>query len=322
MADHDPGKSILIAGAGIAGPAAALTMARAGHAVTVYETRDESDLFSPGVIGITDDNWSGLTDCGVDCESIEQDNSYTDYSTGKTTKWDGHYVMWTNLHRLLVKAAREAGAVFLFGQEYRGEDPGTDYLVRAQGVGYAKTWRPTDYTGYVVYRGLSADETDYAWLAVPDAGKRWSFKLARTDFGASWELYTHVTADKLGGQWGTVELPGVNPFAYEGLPAQFRHYIRDTTTIYRAAISDWEPPSMIAFEGSRGGTFIIGDANGPMRPHTGMGANLGISEALALPHMLRPANAHSNEVREAELIRRRRYQHDRGIRMGRALLGS
>jgi 2-polyprenyl-6-methoxyphenol hydroxylase-like FAD-dependent oxidoreductase len=307
---------ITIIGAGISGPAAALALAKDGHEVTVYEQRQESELRSFGVIGITNENWKELTNMGM--RAREYDNSYTTYGARSrggyelsvTRKWNGHYVEWTNLHVALVSAARYAGVKFQFGSKWEAGMDNADYRIMAAGVGYAATNNRANYSGYVVYRGLSNLHTDYAWLSVADAKQRWNFKLAYTDNGAAWELYSHLPKPR---PMGTTSIDAINPAAYEGLPAEFLPFILDSAEMYRAAISDWDVPESL-FNGTR--VIQIGDANGAMRPHTGMGANLGISEALHTPALL------AREMTSAELVEARRTQHERGIEMGRTALGS
>jgi 2-polyprenyl-6-methoxyphenol hydroxylase-like FAD-dependent oxidoreductase len=299
--------TITVVGAGISGPAAALKLALAGHTVTVYEARQASELHSFGVIGITNENWSALNDLGV--YPIEYGHGYTVYG-GETTQWDGHYVEWTNLHNALVIAGQTAGVSYRFGTKWELGSDRADYRIMAAGVGYAATNNRPDYSGYVVYRGLSDINTGYDWLSVPDAQKRWNFKLARTDNGAAWELYAHLPQPR---PMGTTSIDYVNPDAYEGLPEEFITYIRHSRETYRAAISDWGVSESL-FNGTR--VIQVGDANGAMRPHTGMGANLGLSEALSTPDLI------NGTVGTAGLVAARRAQRERGITMGRAALGS
>jgi FAD dependent oxidoreductase len=301
---------IAIIGAGISGPAAALALASAGHEVTVYEQRQEAELHSFGVIGITNQNWASLTKLGM--SAYEYNNQYTTYDAelgNVTTTWDGHYVEWTYLHTALISAARNAGAEFRFGVKWEAGTENADYRIMAAGVGYASSNNHANYSGYVVYRGLSTLMTRYSWLSVADTQQRWNFKLAYTDDGAAWELYSHLPKPR---PMGTTSIDAINPTAYDGLPAEFLPFILNSPEMYRAAISDWDVPESL-FNGTR--ILQIGDANGAMRPHTGMGANLGISEALATPSLLSGIQTSRN------LVVARERQHDRGIEMGRRVLG-
>lgn len=303
---------IAIIGAGISGPAAALALTHEGHDVTVYEARQASELHSPGILGITDANWTMLTFLGANIH--EYDNSYTVYG-GETRTWDGHYVEWTYLHNALIEAATRHGATFRFGITFDMTDFSShDYIIIAAGVGHASKTSHANYSGYVVYRGLSSEQTDHSWLVVSDDAKRWHFTIGRTDNGASWTLYSHLPKPR---PMGTTSIDSVNPDAYDGLPAEFASYITSTHTMYRAAISDWDVPESM-FSGWH--TITIGDANGAMRPHTGMGANLGISEALATPDLL-SGNRRVKMTVDQTLLINREIQRNRGVQLGQGAMG-
>jgi hypothetical protein len=307
---------IAIIGAGISGPAAALSLATYGHSVTVFEQREESELRSFGVIGITHENWMMLVQNGAN--PVEYDHEYTDYNAGTTTEWDGHYVEWSNLHLALVDAARDAGARFYFGTRFDSKHmTGYDYYVFASGVGQAAHRTNLEYTGYVVYRGLSYRPTNYSWLSIADPAQRWNFKLAYTDHGAAWELYSHLPKPR---PMGTTTIDAINPSAYDGLPAEFVPFITESRVMYRAAISDWDVPETLM----EGAHIYIGDANGAMRPHTGMGANLGIAEAFNVPYLVfqHATFGRQHSAIERVLLADRTAQHDRGIEMGQKVLGS
>ena len=74
--------NISIAGAGIAGPAAALALINAGHDVTIYESRTPDEVASSGVIGITELNCDYLRPLGVDLNEIALDNLYHEWADG------------------------------------------------------------------------------------------------------------------------------------------------------------------------------------------------------------------------------------------------
>lgn len=75
-------------------------------------------------------------------------------------------------------------------------------------------------------------------------------------------------------------------------------------------IADWEVPATMWDDGR----LTIGDANGGMRPHTGMGANLGIKEALNVPALLFGDD-------DSTHISERRQWRERGIHIGTQVMG-
>jgi len=301
--------NISIAGAGIAGPAAALALLNAGHDVTIYESRQPEDVTSSGVIGITEVNCTVLRPLGVDLNEIALDNLYHEWKDGGmsihrfTTE---KFVVWSAVHRILTEAAQTAGAAFEWGTPA----PTTGIVVQASGLRYARSrgLRPTPR--YLVFRGLSTVPTDFAWLSLNDPQKRFSFKLASTPVGAAWELYVHRDSFPLGSQDADALPPEC-----ELLPEEFQHITRNSVTLATSAISDWEVAPKIR----DGNTLSIGDANGGQRPHTGMGANLAINEALSLPALLHDTPQTSQL--ERDLIAARVKQHARGIAMGQMVMG-
>lgn len=305
--------SVSITGAGQSGPVAALALARAGYDVTVYERRNEEDLHSYGVIGIVPENVARLREIGADLSLVELDNSYSEWNGGNvvTSQWGGSYVMWTDLHQLTMSAARDAGARFLFGTDAPLTPEG--FTVQATGITTAARELAWDYSGYMVYRGLSKLDTDFAWLAFDDPDKRFAFKLAHSPLGASWEMYAHRELPADLRSIPQTELPAERQF----MPDQFRQVIEATRELIVAPISDFEQRSMM-LDWNR---FSIGDANGAQRPHTGMGANLGIIEAMVLPELVTMSPEIQAKTAQ-QILARRNFQHDRGIRMGQKLLGS
>jgi 2-polyprenyl-6-methoxyphenol hydroxylase-like FAD-dependent oxidoreductase len=300
---------ISIAGAGIAGPAAALSLLNAGHDVTVYEARKPQDVASSGVIGITEVNCTVLRPLGVDLNDIALDNLYHEWADGGMTIHrftSEKFVVWSEVHKILTEAAETAGAAF----EWDTPAPTSGLVVQASGLRYARSrgLRPTPR--YLVFRGLSTVPTDFAWLSLNDPLKRFSFKLAATPVGAAWELYVHRDSFPLASQDADALPPEC-----ELLPEEFQHITRNSVTLATSAISDWEVAPKIR----EGNTLSIGDANGGQRPHTGMGANLAINEALALPALLH--DTPQTGQLERDLIAARRKQHARGIAMGQMVMG-
>jgi 2-polyprenyl-6-methoxyphenol hydroxylase-like FAD-dependent oxidoreductase len=297
---------IHISGAGITGPVAALALIHTGHSVTVHERRQRHEIFSTGVIGITEENCDLLTPYGVDLNSIALDNMYYEWSTDGVSSWrftTEKFVVWTHIHTLLTEAAESHGARFAFGSKL----PGHGTRVHASGLGYARSRGLKPTPRYLVYRGVSAVNTDFAWLSLNDPDQRFSFKLAHTPLGAAWELYVHRTEIPHTSQPQN-ELP---PECAE-LPKQFRQITDATVELATSPISDWEIASKYITDDG----ITIGDANGGLRPHSGMGANRGIAEAIAVPALL-----DGDVTLESQLVAQRLKQHVRGAAIGRKVMG-
>lgn len=303
---------ITIAGAGIAGPAAALTLTHAGHDVTVYEKRQPDAVASSDVIGITEVNCGLLAPYGAKLDSIALDNLYYEWTTDgmemhrfSTQK----FVVWTDVHKLLIQAAKNAGARFTYGQAA----PITGVVIHASGLGYASSRGLKAQPRYLVYRGLSSVPTDFSWLSMNDPGKQYSFKVAHTPYGTSWTLYVHRPCFPL--QTSKLD-PKQLPEECALLPDQFRRIVDRSITLQTSAISDWECAQQLRICDDGRVLLTLGDANGGMRPHTGSGANLGIQEAICAPHLL-----DGDDGRERFLVAARWAEHDRGITMGQELMG-
>jgi 2-polyprenyl-6-methoxyphenol hydroxylase-like FAD-dependent oxidoreductase len=126
-------------------------------------------------------------------------------------------------------------------------------------------------------------------------------------------LYVHRDSFPLNSQ----DADGLPPEC-ELLPEEFQHITNNSVTLATSAISDWEVTDRMRVD-DHGLKLTIGDANGAMRPHTGMGANLAIHEALSLPALLH--DTPQTAQLERDLIAARRKQHTRGIQMGQMVMG-
>lgn len=305
--------NISIAGAGIAGPAAALALTKAGHDVTVYESRTPQEVASSGVIGITEANCSLLAPLGVNLNDVALDNLYHEWMDGgmKIHRFTTEkFVVWSQVHQILTDAAQNAGAEFAWGTPA----PAAGVVVQASGLRYARSRGLAPTPRYLVYRGLSTVPTDFAWLSLNDPQKRFSFKLASTPVGAAWALYVHRESFPLNSQ-DADELPPECGL----LPEEFQHITNNSARLATSAISDWEVADMLRIESPDSLTLTIGDANGAMRPHTGSGANLAIQEALSLPALLH--DTPQTATIERDLLAARHKQHARGIAMGQMVMG-
>lgn len=306
--------TVSVIGAGISGPAAALALADAGHCVTLYERRHESEISSYGIIGITHANIAALESHGVDMASAELPSFFTNWNDGKPETLpfleEGFY-QWSDVHRVIMDAVKRKGVQCKFSTVRETEDTHT---VQATGVGYA-AWSGlrARYTGHVVYQGLSAVDTEFSWLNVNDDRKRFALKLAHNPMGkAVWELFVHRDAPAM----RSVDADPRNlPFECELLPAFCRDILAHTEKLAVRPISDWQiSPAMV-----RNNCITIGDANGAMRPQSAMGANLGINEAMCVPYIVnRPHN--STETVKALVSERRKFSRI-GANRGRKALG-
>lgn len=294
-----------VIGAGIAGPVAALALKRAGHDVTVFERRSPGELDSYSVIGISEENCQLMLPLGIDIRPITMDNMYHEWTTSGMEihrMSSFKFVVWEDAHNLVVNAAEKAGVRF----NWETEGVPGDRTVQATGVGFASRRGLKPSYAYMVYRGLSEKTTNYPWLSWNDPQKRFSFKLAHTNRGASWELYVHRDNAPLHSQ-----VANVLPDECGLLEREFEDITHATYKLATHAISDWEVPVSMRHDGA----VTIGDANGAVRPHTGAGANLGIYEALETPELL------FNIKVETPLLHARHVQHHRGIVMGQEVMG-
>jgi 2-polyprenyl-6-methoxyphenol hydroxylase-like FAD-dependent oxidoreductase len=298
-----------VIGAGITGPAAAITLAKNGYDVEVYEARTRDDMRSDGVLGITEANWSRLVAGGVNFEDRELDNYYTIENTGETMRSEFHYIVWTGLHAALVEKAESLGVEFHYGQKLNDSNAAyadSELVVVATGVGSAKEVTRGNYTGYVVIRGLAYQFTGTSWTTVMGESESgpWLFNVGDTKDGASVELFVA----RQQAQMKTTYSP-VTPPEAKDLPIRWSRLLETVPLWQTAALSDWEVPEHLITDRGRPLVMRLGDANGQMRPQTSMGANLGLNEAATLP-------VHPDFGYENMLLHDRQEQYHRGIALG------
>lgn len=332
---------VQIIGAGLSGPAAALAMAREGHRVNVYEARTQSELWSAGVLGITNANVDKITDMGIYCAPCIRPGSYAVRSVAtrdgvlvSPDNWTNKFniARWGDLHELLVNAAEKNGASFHFNHVAPEMD--ADLVIHAQGIKYASHHSHFTYAGYVVTRGTAAISLPHnpSWVSLHDEEKRYVLNAGRTPTGYSWMLYTH--RDKYVPH--TITNPNhpihsIVDSAYEvvdSIPMPYKRLILDGN--YGTQISpigDWTMPRMAWWYGqtyNQPGRFHVdlGDAIAPVRPHTTMGANLGLSEAFTLPGAFgKDLTLHALNEWEDESRRNRVRQIRHGAALGIQLMG-
>ena len=295
-----------IIGAGIAGPMAALAMAKRGHSVTVYEQRETKELNSHGILGITNENWARLAELGVNLASRELMNEYHNMDTGETFRSPFRYITWVDLHTGLVRAAWDAGVRFFWGTRPSAEIlRDADVIVYATGIGSASQVSRATYTGYVIYRGLSSEKADTAWdmghYTDYQTGDMFTFTIGDTRDGASITLF--VKRDSVA-EYRTTVTKTPPPEAYM-VPAKYWPMVDTVPEWQVSPMSDWTVPGKLTnqklagMSGQPDGypvTVRIGDANGQLRPATSMGANLALNEGYRIMELIAPTDAEVNAI--------------------------
>src|SRR6266704_895283 len=228
-------KTVII-GAGIAGPAAALAFAGAGHDVTVIERRPRNDLWADSTVAITTDNMKRLAAYGVEVPhlpagSLALNAEVGDDLTTTVSDWTTKFniVVWGALHEAIVETAEKHGATFLWRQNGGGEDvPAADLMIHAQGVRYAVHHSQFSYA-YMVYRGTLFGDADPYWLSLHSARKDFVLNIGSTGTQRTWMLYLHEPAPE---DYSTALVTGVRReklmLRAEMIPAQWRNIITST----------------------------------------------------------------------------------------------
>ena len=285
-----------VIGAGIAGPMAAITLASQGYGVDVWETRSKRDLTSPGMLTISQKSWDLFKRHEI-TGAIEREL----YSPWPTT----HKIAWTDLHLGLVERAEELGAQFHYGREFSPKESKVHTVV-ATGVGSAKEVSTPRYTGYVTARALSPRKAGIQWThEYVDNFPEGPAQLVAGDLRNGTSLNFFLTRKEA--PLHTV-LSKVGPPELDGLDPEWDSITRSVGEWQFSAMSDWQVPSRMVY--SRGATPIIriGDANGQLRPFTGMGANLALAEAAN-----RDLLVHQDSATERELLAEREYWYFAGL---------
>jgi hypothetical protein len=299
------GATVAITGAGLTGPAAALTLARAGYEVTVTEQRPAGELHSAGILGITWANWAALETAGVDLSAGLPGNVYRDYVLGKSHRSPFRLIVWTDLHNAMVEAARRAGVIFRFGTVAHPGQGDADYDIDAGGiVSAARRHLPSTYLGSFIYRGISPLNTAENFTTVKLPNKQGFLDIGHTANGAGWAFGVRRPAP----DHFRTTFTDTPPPEVDGLPDQFRTIVRATQTIMVLPQSGWTVAPTLHDSAWR--QFTLGDANGPVRPITTSGANLAIQAGLHSPDLL----AGSDDV-GTSLLRRRAWALDLGLRL-------
>lgn len=299
---------IKIIGAGITGPMAALTAARAGHDVTVYEQRPADALHSIGILGITPGNWAMLQGYGVDLshEITSTNNLYRDVVLMLANRSPFHWIVWSDLHNAVTDAAYAAGARFSFQTRASVEHTQGDYVFDAGGVvSAAHRGLPSRFIHQVIYRGISPVDTTegFTTYKLPD---RYGFlDFGHTRFGAAWAFGVHRES------WPVrhTTFTDTPPLETNRLPAEYRKIITTTKQIMVLPQAAWSPPQSIVVSADWR-RFSIGDANGAVRPLTTSGANLGLQAGNRVLDLM-----DGNREVALSLLKRRAYALDLGLQL-------
>lgn len=304
--------TVSIIGAGITGPAAALTLAKAGHDVTVYEQRPADALYSAGILGVTDGNWSRLSREGVPMDMVELPNDFRDYSTmpaGIKDMSPFRYVAWVDLHTLLTRTAMEYGAKFRFETRADASKMDTEYVFDAGGIWSASKRLQSTYSGYAIYRGTSRIDISDGFIVYHDVPSGY-FTAGHTRYGASWAFFLPRYEPMHHRTVSTAHVPSEVRY----LPKELRRIVQATPDMIVSFMSDWDVPH--TFHDSTWRHFTIGDANGPVRPVTTSGANLAVIVGMEADRLITGTRDEITGI-EQSLLERRRYD----IALGQALEG-
>ena len=301
-------KQATVIGAGIAGPAAAIALARQGHQVDVYERRGRGDLWSAGTVAVTTENFARLSRLGMDVTRLPHlpagAPAFTEYCTTDCDlkaqpqqtldrdEWTTQFniVRWVDMHDALVSYGEQLGVNYHWRSN--GDSPETAINVHAQGVKYAHHHSSFDYAGYSVFRGVIQAEPrpDFGWFSVRHQEKEFTLNVGQALPGEfSWMFYLREPDAPMDTEYlqaGSKRLTMVQEAASRLLIPHTAGLIHATGQIQATPVGDWKVPEMASWNGrdygGQGTHFDIGDGIVPVRPHTTMGANLGIKWALAL----------------------------------------
>lgn len=316
---------VVVVGGAISGPAAHLAFEAAGCEVHTVEARDEVTTTSAGVLGLSVKILAALDDLGVSPEDVVRvaDRASTRYTVrgrqiiGAAPGRGVAKATWSVLHGALGQHCTIA-----YGERC-DEPPDADLVVWADGIG-SRGRRRLDpgrefrYAGYTVFRGIS-DVTPASWdwetfveegqflcnvvpTFLPDGEPRVEWNLF-----LPWphEFTRHVP--QICPQRTEIQMRAL---AQQVLPyAQMRLVDATTSPISATSIGDWDRPLSAVY----GNEVLIGDALASQRPHTAMGANLGIAGGLSLA---RAYTAGQLDAWESSMLRLVHATQDRGESLG------
>lgn len=326
------GSHIAVAGAGIAGLAAAAALQRHGHTVSVFEERDDT---SPGAgISIWPNALAALDVIGLGDEIRASGGRIT----GGAMRWrDGTWLRRPSAQRLitalgepLVVVQRAVLRDILIGtlapgtvrygtavtdlaataagvrvRLSSGTDIDVDALVGADGT-YSVVARHLNgallnrYAGYTAWRGIA----DYAMEP----------ELAGETLGAGAEV-GHVPLGTDHTYWFATERTDEGGRATDGELAYLRAKLGSWADPVPAILAATRPQDVlrndlydrtVARRWSRGSIVIIGDAAHPMRPHLGQGGCQALEDAAILGELVGAGTELPAALRRFEEVRKPR----------------
>ncbi|PHP66369.1 monooxygenase [Zhengella mangrovi] len=311
--------SVLIAGAGIAGCAAAIALARAGHAVRVVEKQGEWRFLSSGIF-VYSNGLECLRDLGVLDEILDAGfaipggrNAYFDhhgapivdvtYPPGETPGVPAILgIKRAELHRILAARMAQLGVPVDLGTTIEAIEPGADgvtarlsdgrsetadLLLGADGIRSAtRTMIGIDieprYTGFGVWRAVHARPASLTdKIMVMGPGKRFGIMPISDD-----RLYTFGTvAEPRDARFDPAEWPDTMRarFAeFDGPARPFLDEVGPDSEVFYTAVEEVSLP----LPWHRGRVLLIGDAAHASTPFMGQGGAMAMEDGVVLARLL------------------------------------
>jgi 2-polyprenyl-6-methoxyphenol hydroxylase-like FAD-dependent oxidoreductase len=337
-------KRALIIGCGIAGPAVAMFLKRAGYEPTIYEAKPDHDDYTGLFLNVARNGMRILKELGVD-ERIRREGIEMRFMSfrsgngkllGTVGERSGHPQGYTVkrgfLHKVLREAAQREGIPVAFGKKLSrlemtdrqvtaffadGTSAEGDLLVGCDGI-HSRTRRlilpdaaEPNYTGLISFggfaRGVHVPSEPGAQHMV--FGKKAFFGyLVKSDGEIYW--------------FGNLDYPGKpTRQELESIPQlEWRRLLQDlygndlapVPDIIRYTESDIGVyPIYDLIAGSawhKGSVVLVGDAIHATSPNAGQGASLALEDALVLARCIRDHSSLQDAYRHFELLRRDRVE--------------
>lgn len=344
--DPAPGQPrIAIVGGSITGPVTALLLRRLGfREVVIYEATARARSTSGGVLGLSHPALHTIEELGIDQAEIVAHPSETVWTVTpagrRQVTYAGRLTTWSLLHQalttrlpghLLHTATRVRDLATAGGRPILrladGGEASADLVIFADGrasLGRARLApeRQTRYAGYVALRGHCTDGDGVSdfWRFEPAPGLQYT--LGPTPDGLDWTMYLNAGPEVFGSWFGAAPTdrayltsrhvgPRVRDIADRHaaryLPGRQAAIVHATVDRAAVPITDTDPPARAVWPLGGGHAVLLGDALGPLRPHTGQGVNHGIEQAYGLALALSQHLRHGADLRHALLAWQHRH---------------